>query len=239
MKNIVFVVNKGEMLRPNSRASITAAAVRWQAEFMEVTEWRNPLHPACWKTEAFTIAAERLAERMASPAVSEGEPFAPAVERTRLFILDADVVVSAKCPNPFTTFQEGRLVVVSDRQSYCPARDKAEVDEVEIVTGMRTLYPDYFNSGVILATQDWHEQFFLRAADLCERNRHLCWHDQTPFNVAAQVGQPLAYADREWNYLNPAGSVRNWTEMGTTGIHIYHFAGNPDRKSHIDMVRWE
>lgn len=224
MKQGIFVVNANDQLQPNAHRSIAAAANRWQCDLLVVQTSSSPLHPACWKTEAFERAAVYGIEQV--------------------LILDADIVVSAFCPNPFHFFAEfaGRMVVVNDRQTHNPARDKAEIDEVEIMTGARTRLENYFNSGVILADVAYHRELFASAARRCEAFPHLCWHDQTPFNVSANVTldstgvrSNLHYADETWNFHNPAGRIEGWQRMKK---FIYHFPGNPDRNKQIEQVDW-
>jgi hypothetical protein len=221
MKNAIYVVNHREQMRPNARASMVAAAARWGCRFAEITESANTLHPACWKADALEWAAGEGVERV--------------------FILDADLVVSAACPDPFAMFGPEGLQVVSDRQTVCPARDKAETDEWEIVAGQRFKPPFYFNSGVILADVAEHRSLFSHVAQTCREFPHLCWHDQTPFNVVAHHHHPESVAQMSdtWNFHNPARRLAGWADMRATGKFIYHFPGNPDRNLEIDQVRWE
>lgn len=215
--NAIYVINQGGMLQPNALASMLDAALRWNVDFREVTEMPDAgdVHPAIWK-----LSLLRQAE-------TDGN--------TRLLILDADTVISDKCPSPFTTFRREDLVVVTDRQVPHGPRDKAEVDEVEIVTGRRRLLKNYFNSGVVLADVETHWETFEVARVLADSWKHLCWHDQTTFNLAAEHCPHLTYADTTWNFLNPAGRLPDWEKMQK---HIYHFAGNPDRNLHIQRTRW-
>ncbi len=214
--NAILTINLRDILLPNARASFRAAAARWGCEYVEVTEWGNPQHPANWKCDAFDI-------------VPDAE---------RLFIIDADAVISGLCPNPFTEFDPEDMIVVSDRQTHCPARLKAEQDEWGIVTGGASYPVLYFNSGVILASRAEHEEIFEEAAAYCARWPDLCWHDQTPFNVAVARRRQgnVRFADESWNFHNPAGRLIKWQGQER---HIYHFPGNPDRNAQIAQVRWQ
>lgn len=217
----ILVVDVNGALGEDTRQSIDAAASRWGARFLTIPASGSPLHPACWKTEAFTLTAPHGVDR--------------------LLILDADVVVSELCPNPFAFFPDpARMVVVSDRQTHHPARDRVEADEWKRVTGADTRPARFFNSGFILADAGHHAGLFARAAELCRKFRHLCWHDQTPFNVAAQ-GFPndLHFTDEAWNFLNPTGRLADWPDMERTGKFIYHFAGNPARNRQMAEVKWQ
>jgi hypothetical protein len=213
--NAIFVINQGGFMQPNAHASFEAARLRWAVSLYEIEKLDNPLHPACWKTMLLDYARAHALER--------------------ILILDADTVISVACPNPFTTFSEHLMVVVSDRQTHAPARDKAEIDEVEIITGQRRKLDNYFNSGMILASVNHHLKLFESARLTCEVWRHLCWHDQTPFNLVCEHQPVLHYADEVWNFLNPAGRIPNWQQMQK---HIYHFAGNPDRNKQITETNW-
>lgn len=216
MKNVIFVVNANNALRNNSAESIEAAALRWKCDQLIINSSDCTLHPACWKTDALRSSSHHGWERV--------------------LILDADTVVSSRAPNPFDV-PEHLMMVVSDRQTHNPARDKAEVDEWEIITGTRTVPARYFNSGMILAHVELHAALFKRAWDLAHDFPHLCWHDQTPFNVAAQGFDFVHYADDAWNFLNPVGRIPEWRSM--TSKYVYHFAGNPDRHSQIGEVQWK
>lgn len=216
--NAIFVINQGDFMQPVTRASINAAQERWGCHLIEVKASDNTLHPACWKTTLLATAKEMGIARFMS--------------------LDADVVVAASCPSPFTQFADDKIIVVSDRQTHCPARDKAEIDEVEIITGYRTKLPNYFNSGVIVASakNPQHYRLFEYASELCEQHRHLCWHDQTPFNVSLSQQAGVSFVDQTWNFLNPAGRIANWQQMQK---NIYHFAGNPSRHQQIAETNWK
>lgn len=223
MKTAIFVVNTNEALGANAQESLMSARDRWQTPLVVCGNHTSTLHPACWKTMAFEIV-----EKASGPV-------------ERLLILDADLVVSAECPNPFELFGPEQLVVVSDRQTHNPARDKAETDEWQIVTGQRLIPPAYFNSGMMLASREHHGALFAQAAGLCERFPHLCWHDQTPFNVAVYQYQNdlrVFYADDRWNFHNPAERVRHWQSMNQNRKYVYHFPGNPDRQRQIQEVNW-
>lgn len=221
---VIFVVNIRGALDENSRESMRAAALRWDVSMVECTDHESPLHPACWKTMAFSTM-----EKIHGSAPR------------RILILDADMVVSSECPNPFEVFTEQTFAVVTDRQTHNPARDKAETDEWEIVTGKREKIPFYFNSGFILASYRHHVPIFNEAATLCEEHPHLCWHDQTPFNVSlhlAPVPIAVCQADMCFNFQNPCGRIRDWQDMRKSGQYIYHFPGNPDRNHQIKQVTW-
>jgi len=185
--------------------------------FIECTDLAGEtLHPACWKTRAFQITGCE-----------------------RLLVLDADAVISEIAPNPFDLSPQ-LMKVVSDRQTYNPARNKAETDEWEIVTGKRFEPANYFNSGMILASWLYHRDLFHEAYQLCRKFPHLCWHDQTPFNVVVQSDpfpdQTVAFIDESWNFHNPAGRLPDWQRMKK---FIYHFPGNPDRNQQIEQTLWQ
>lgn len=220
--NTILTVNarifRDECLHDNSRRSFQAAASRWGCDYFEWTKNTGRLghlHPACWKTMVFLAIGP------------------PGFERA--LIVDADAVISANCPNPFETFPEEQLTVVTDRQTPCGARDKAEADEWKIVTGRDKPPARYFNSGVILASAEHHASRFRVAMDLCEKFPDLCWHDQTPFNVAFEDYPQVNFADATWNFFNPADRVPEWPRMVK---NIYHFPGNPARLTQIPNVLW-
>lgn len=211
--NGIFVVNQGGCLQPNALASMKAAADRWGVVLHIMEENSSALHPACWKLLAF-----------------EETSF------DRLLILDADTLINSTCPNPFDEFTEDKLTVVSDRQTHQPARDKAELDEWEIVSGKRVNPGRYFNSGMMVASREHHEPYLRAAYALCLIHPHLTWHDQTPVNVVMNDhSDVLSFADETWNFHNPAGRIPDWQNMKK---NIYHFPGNPNRNHQIAETKW-
>lgn len=211
--NGIFVVNQGGCLQPNALASMRAAADRWGCALHIMEENSSALHPACWKLLAF--------------------------EETcfdRLLILDADAVVNETCPNPFEIFGLAKLIVVNDRQTHQPARDKAELDEWEKVTGIREKPDQYFNSGMMVTAREHHAELFKLAYAHCLIHPHLTWHDQTPVNfVMSENRDVLSFADETWNFHNPAGRIADWQRMKK---NIYHFPGNPNRNHQIAETKW-
>lgn len=211
--NTIFVVATGDALCDESLESMIAASKRWDCALEVMRENASALHPACWKLLVFD-----------KPEID------------RVLILDADTLINSICPNPFDAFPPEKMTVVSDRQVHNPARDKAEVDEWEIVTGERKRQPSYFNTGMMVASHV-HKSLFNEAFRLCAQFPNLAWHDQTQLNaVMSRHPEVVNYVSETWNFHNPNWRSPKWREMFA---YIYHFPGNPDRLKLIPEVQWK
>jgi hypothetical protein len=226
----VLTINFNNALCENSRESMREAAGRWGAYFWEVNEssgLRLPIAPNCHKCAVF--------ERSSYEEV---------------FILDADVVVSSKCPNPFDSFTNPELVAVANggqRFGDLHQVKSAESYEVRKLRHQEPRLQDapydpkrYFNTGMMLARREHHAKMFKLALDVCHTDHGLGWCDQTPLNLAAtKLGVNVHLADERWNYIHGRTLGPGWMDMTSKDVYIYHFAGEPGREHVIPQIKWK
>jgi hypothetical protein len=207
-----------------------AAADRWGATFLEINEGCNPgipVSPAALKCFCFQLSGA-----------------------DEFFILDADVVVSAQCPNPFETFIGPELVAVQNgsarfgdlpqiRGCECFEWEKLKREEPRLAQCVYT--PGiYFNTGMILARRAHHKEMFDLIADIVKTDHGLGWNDQTPINMCALAcGVKVRLASERFNYIHPCMLGGGWMNMNSTGTWIYHGAGEPDRINWLPKVIWK
>lgn len=245
MTRALLTINFNHALCDNARRSMQASARRWGATFWEIndaTPWRLPMAPNAYKTAAFLRSAF-----------------------DEIFILDADMIVSARCPNPFEAFGGAGRAATSDasqREACYPLiavangsgrfGDYGQIKGAEHyeVTKLRAQEPrlagaaydpnTYFNTGMMLARRAAHAAMFQLAFDVCHVDHGLGWVDQTPLNLAAtKLGVPVQLADERWNYIHPVMLGRGWEDMRTKDAFIYHFAGETGREHILPTVKWE
>ena len=235
----IVTIDLGGALELNAFWSWEAAAARWGVPWLIVRQglagrylallWRAAdglasgaasamaalpatiLGPASQKTEAFGFADAARAVLARTPGVAAACPMAELGEERHheLFVVDADTVVSARCPSPFVGTSWGpldrthhprhaRLVAVGngnpqrcgDYQGIRGA-ELAEWGKLPAVQAgaVHTEPPaagEYFNSGVMLARAGARD-VFEAARGVCLLDLGLGWHDQTPLNFFALV----------------------------------------------------
>jgi lipopolysaccharide biosynthesis glycosyltransferase len=229
MKELLFTANFNKMLLPNSYSSMVAASIRWNCDVVAVNEglpggWF--LHPAAVKTCIFDLY--------------------PDVER--VMIVDADIVISESCIDPFHLID-----LVEDALHVVPVTPRVGQQNIDIAQDewyrLNLLMPEedripygdwqYFNSGVMIANRKFHKEMFDLAYKICKIPNNLCWIDQTPLNWAAKkLGVKMNYLDETWNYVGPQHMHQdgNYEKMNK---YIYHFAGSPERLDIIPNVHWK
>lgn len=232
MSLALLTINHNDALCENSRASMLHAAHRWDADFFEVT----PTRPHDWN---FPIAPNAL-----KCAVFER------TEYDEVLILDADVLVAASCPNPFTEFTGPELIAVANggpRFGDLAQVKSAEAYEVKRLqerdprfAGVAYDPKKYFNTGMMLARRAVHAEMFKLALEVCHTDHGLGWCDQTPINLAALLLQvPVRLADERWNYIHGATLGPEWQNRWRQQVHILHFAGEPGRELLIPQISWK
>ncbi len=225
MIRALVTVNYGSILTPNSRASMQAAASRWGIDFFEMNETTIPkidgLHPAAMKTAAFKV-----------------------LSYDEIFYLDADCIVSCKCPNPFDIFWDKvALRVVHDSSPLdCRIQDWAlHARKMPDLLNIPLSINNYWNSGMILARRCYHEQMFELANRICQTDFGSPWVDQTVLNMAAILEDvEIEFVSERWNYLH----VQRFQDFMNFGKHadapyIFHGAGDPSRVEWLHTVNWQ
>lgn len=222
MKTALLTLNIGNVLRPNTRASFQAAALRWGCDYVEVTESDTPF-PHAMKLKCFELT-----------------------DADRIFYIDADTVISANCPNPFDMFPMDAFVAVDNQQEQMTeeclnacadniARDLRDIMEMRGL-GEKSNYPDKFiNSGVWLVSRKHHAAVIMLALDVSlKMEGKTSWKDQSALNYALiHTKTQVLMADTAWNYQFPPD-----TGSGPMVKFVYHWAGGEDRDQ-IDKVNWQ
>jgi hypothetical protein len=219
----LLTVNIGGVLCEHARQSLVAAAERWGAAYVEVTEAtrRHPVRqPATLKLAAFAYTTSEA-----------------------VFIVDADAVISARCPNPFQTLPADLLSVVDLTPRVDPVGAilrHAEGEWKKVSAQPLGGWP-YFNSGVMLAWREAHEAVFRQAYDLAQRQHPpLVWAEQTPLNYACQNSKvTLCLIDERWNYMRPQTLGPSWKDLAQHGIWIMHLAGDGQKYQLIPTLDWQ
>lgn len=229
MNKALFTANYRGIMCSNTRDSLQDAAARWGARYCEFTEENHAihLHPATVKMEALDLVPDAEA----------------------IFIVDADAIIRSDCPSPFENWPGGQLGVVGISQRIDPTGSIRECGRWEWSKMLRLAdWIDYvphdswryFNSGIILAFRDKHEEIFDLAMKISRVPNDLGWIEQTPLNYAAKkLRADIHYAAEAWNYISPEGmNSLNGDFSRLMPAWICHFAGCPGRESFMQHIRW-
>jgi hypothetical protein len=165
-----------------------------------------------------------------------------------VFIIDADAIISAQCPNPFETLPEGMFSVVGLSQRIDPdgrlawCGNEFEWGKLIKLPGVTPLAANgwrYFNSGMMMVWRTQHESVVNKAFELCHIPNDLGWIEQTPINYACKLlGVQMNYAEERWNYIHPMCLGPMWKTMRAYAAWVYHGAGDPSRISWLKEVDW-
>ena len=231
-KNAILTVNLNGALCENSRGSMQAAAQRWGADYVEVDEGFFSAKPG----------------PAVSPAALKCFCF-ELTDRDAYFVLDADTLVSAECPNPFVVFPGPELVAVSNGSARFP--DLVQILGCEFfewaklaaeeprLAGAQYQIGGYFNTGMMLLKRRAHAEMFRLVSDVVKADHGLGWNDQTPINMAAvALAVKVWLVDERWNYIHPRTLGGGWLKMRSTGQYIYHGAGEPSRNEWLNRADW-
>lgn len=230
MSRVFVTVNFNNALDDNSRRSMRDAAARWDADFWEMNEdlpFRMPTRANAYKCTVFEKS-----------------------EYDEAFILDADTLVSIKCPNPFEEFTGPELIAVqngSKRFGDLGQVKSAERWEVERLmsrdkrfSGVNYDPAFYFNTGMMVVRRNDHAGMFKLALDVCHTDHQLGWCDQTPINMAClKLGVQVRLVPEKWNYIHGKCMGDGWMDMPSKDVYVYHFAGEPGREHVIPKVKWK
>jgi hypothetical protein len=223
MSRAVVTINCNDVLSDNARRSFQAAAARWDADYVELTEEHKPaeMHPIMMKLMLFEL-----------------------VPAERIFWIDgSDAIIRDDAPSPFAACPATHLGVVKDAQprkpDYYPlvAQQKREWSVFNNVLNESLPFEkDYFNAGVMVLTRSSHARMCERAyADKVRVSDRVEWIDQTALNFAAARDHTrILLMDETWNYMHPE-QVGHWDYMEHC---VYHFAGSPERRTVIPKLDW-
>jgi len=234
MRRALLVVDFNNALCANSRASMQAAAARWGAEYLEINEafftdrQKPKVSPAALKCFCFEL--------------SDADEF---------FILDADIVVSGLCPNPFEWWAD-RPELVAVRNGSARFGDLGAIrnceryewnkllNEEPRLAGAPYIEGQYFNTGMMLVRRRYHKGVFELISDIVQTDHGLGWNDQTPIVASiAKLNIAVRLADERWNWIHPGQIMGDWMDMRKTGAYIYHGAGEPGRNDWLPKIIWQ
>jgi D-inositol-3-phosphate glycosyltransferase len=222
MKTTLLTLNIGNVLRENSRASFQSAARRWGCDYIEVTEMDTPF-PHAMKLKCFELT-----------------------DADRVFYADADIVISANCPNPFEVFPEDAFVAANNQQDQMTeacrnacadniARDLRDIMAMRGLGETKNYPATFINSGVWLASRTHHMDVLALALGVSlKMEGKTAWKDQSALNYALiHTETAVLMPSSSWNYQFPPD-----TGSGPMEHFIYHWAGGEDRDQ-IDGINWQ
>ncbi len=225
MNQTLLVINTNLVMSDNTRNSLLAATRRWGCDYIEQQEVGDfKRHAAALKLKAFDLC-----------------------NHDRVFVIDSDTVIRSDTPSPFDVCMPEYLGAVKNAQPHTPQvylesnvgiaiRDLTRIiEENNIVepVDIEHLARNFFNSGVVVLTREYHKEVLDYAFELFLNTEGLQWWDQLPLNVATLVKlgeyQDLGIG---WNYTFPQ-------DIHRMNAYIYHFAGNPSRYDLLKVVNWQ
>lgn len=217
--NYVVTLNLGNFIPANVRASMIVAALRWDAEFVEIT---SPL-PGVAAEDVFGFKI-RLYDLDLPGAAADA----------RVLWLDGDCIVRSDCPSPFDLVPPECFGGVLNFQGDTHGGDPWPTHEPhwrQCARGAGVAHPydpaRYINGGVMLWTPERHAHLWRWVEQVLDR-RGLSgglvgglagplnpMTEQTMLNVAiAELGIPLHLLPREFNRLGAAawGPPDGWRD---------------------------
>jgi hypothetical protein len=216
-------INLGGVLCANARESFQAAARRWRASYVELTESSVP---AGISAPVVTFSLFEI------------------VPAERIFCLDAaDAIVRGDAPSPFEICPPEKFGAVKNTFPRLPAwrilleQEDADWEVLNEACGGKLEKQFFINSGMMVLSRSYHQRMMDRAFGLQGPNvARLIWRTQSAINyAAAELGVPLLLMDETWNYVCPH-DVGHWDWMEH---YVYHFAGSPDRRTILPGLRWQ
>jgi hypothetical protein len=230
MRTALLVVNAGDYLHHEHRRSLTAAALRWGADYVELRAAADPVH----------CAARQLF--LADPVPWE-----------RVCWIDADVLVRRDAPSVFGVAADpSRVWGVPDADS-CPlapddraavvARHLREYGSIEDRVGggvNAAAFRDAFvNCGLVVLTPAVHRPALVLFRQLLESaspvERASAHYEQALFNYCLHLARlPVAHLPMAWNRLSPPPGGEVTTD------YVWHFTGldGAEQKRRVGKVNW-
>jgi hypothetical protein len=224
MKNYLCTLNVNhDVMHPNSRESLMAAARRWRAQYVEIVS-PSPGEPHHY--------FQKLMVERQFP------------DDARVCFLDADTIIRSDCPDLFKIVPEEELGLV---RSWQPGHECGEQSVVSDWCQRRGL-PDlditqeYHNGGLIIFSTTHHRECLRRAVAKMEEAPHECiqhWEigDQAPLSaVAKELGIPIRWLAPCFNRFG-AELWHGWTPTMTD--YIWHFCGPISKQIASRCTSWQ
>ena len=243
MNRIIVTANVGgRALHAESRASMQAAAERWGARFVELTEW--PIDVSARDPFRAKLHMEQI---IASPQVADGR-------ECRVCWLDADVLIRSDAPSVFRVVPEGTLGGVANLQDgltgvgdYAewwelagrdiPGADRPELDLTR-----------YINGGLMVFGYPQHATVWRMARTALTRRRRFHgqrvnpMYEQTAVNVAGAILDCIHPLPATWNRVG--AHVWTWPAAELMDCHVFHWAnylgfrGTENKLRRAGEVQW-
>lgn len=232
----MVTINIGNVLHTNSRASMEAAAARWGADYIEITE-------------PFWTAPEGALPHWGKAQLA---PWLDELGYTRAVYFDADILIRSDCPSLFDKVDPGYVGVVSNDQ----------IDGTLWQPGARNRYftalnwwarrfetdvppmHEHVNTGVIVFEPKTHGLLFAKwraAADTVKWRRQVTMIDQAAFSVLLSQLHGEVHGDGERTLLPMQFNTLVYRHdlIRSTGLmqtYVYHFTGN--NKERLPSTQW-
>jgi len=228
----------GGAIHPQSRASLKAAAERWGANYLELTE--------AWGTRP---AADVMGCKLEMDLI-------PVPAGARVAYIDGDCLVRSDCPDVFDMLEPGELgVVASDQGDTHGTMEQSLAAHEGHWNRLRGAFGvaepcdpwRYFNGGVQVWLKGKHDVMWrvaregLAKAGRWPGGRMNPMDEQTAINLAAVACRlDLTWLGREWNRLGPAV----WDRPGLIDCYVAHYAnighrnGRARKWAAIEAAAW-
>lgn len=230
--NCLVTLNTNKYQTENSRRSLSSAAERWGADYVEVHSTTCPnLHPS-YEKSSIVLRLQNY---------------------DRVCYFDADILINSRAPSIFESFPDRScLYVVGDLTStgisgieddaiqcvrvpyYQPLKENTN-----IILDREVYLTKFFNGGFFLCDPTVSEVVFRTFRELLPApdsqwagNAH---YEQALFNYLALslIPSSLIHVDRTWNFIQPDVNI-------PMSKYVYHFTGFvPEIKTAISTFRWE
>jgi hypothetical protein len=227
MKRVIAVLDlPPRRSLPNVRASIHAAATRWNAEVVWITKPLHPCHPFWQKM----FVCEHVHSIHGTSHVLQ---------------LDNDMLIRSDCPSPFAMIEPTDFAIVSGRQSSQRRVDRASWNQMaheewarrcDVIAAPAWTHP---NGGLYLyGTETFGSMYSEIISNLLPTGgRHDLGCDE-----CLVVNQLWTYHRGAIRFLPPAFNINlhqndNWSSNPVMQNYIYHFVGQT--KKHLERCRWQ
>jgi len=215
-------ITQGGFLAENSRESFQDACRRWDCDYIEYTGPCFAGHPAFLKLHAFSLCPHE-----------------------RIMVLDADTIVRDDTPSPFDmtspeyfhasqnaqAHHAPHVTEIHKKMAEESIRNILTVKPIESLIDADYIRDNFFNSGMLIISREYHEPVLSLAVYLSEFvSAH--WIDQIPLNIAV-FAYLHGYVDMGVAWNRQISS--NFDHMTD---YIYHFSGDPRRYDLLNRVNW-
>lgn len=238
MKTAIAVLNiGGKSLRPRSRNSMTAAADRWGAEFVEI---REPIQEGVHHYWQKAFVCKHLEDKY-----------------DRVLQLDADMLVRFDTPCVFDIVPEESFGVVSARQVNVESPSSLRERQLNNIAMHRDVCirhwarvigldpcPDshHLNGGFFCYSPKHHSSTWehLRSVGESVKYDSSFLPEQSSLSVILwNSNQPQTWLPQEWNLVGARNRrLRPEYALSRMNAYIYHFTGSANRRARIANTCW-